>query len=168
MLARLYFQGQVLYVVTRPLRAFALKAFVVVWAVGTTVWPAFAPTPARASTTPAPVSVDSLITVTVAPALGSEAVTVEGKAPAMAPVILILHAMISKDLPTVFVNRRDVTADADGHFSTTVPIAADFWRGSILTVTASSESSVSSATAQTIVTLPNPGVVLPADDVPSH
>jgi len=85
----------------------------------------------------------------------------------MAPVVLVLHATISRDLPTVFVNRAEVTADADGHFVATVPIAPDFWRGSIVTVTATSPSTVSSATAQTVVVLPNPGVVLPADDVPN-
>lgn len=127
-----------------------------------------APARAGAPSTPAPVSVDGSITVTVAPAPGSEAIAVSGRAPAMAPVVLILHATISRDLPTVFLNRRDVTADADGHFSTVVPIAADFWRGSILTVTASSSSTVSSANAETIVVLPNPGVVLPADEVPNH
>jgi hypothetical protein len=127
-----------------------------------------APVPATAGA-PAPVSVDAAaITVTVGPVHGREAVDVEGNAPPMAPVSLILRATISMDIPTVFVNRRDVVADADGHFSTTIPIAADYWRGSILTVTASSSSTVSSAVAQTRVTLPNPGVVLPADDVPNH
>lgn len=118
---------------------------------------------------PAPVSVDAAaMNVTVGPVRGQEAIDVEGKAPPMSPVTLVLQATISMDLPTVYLNRRDVTADADGHFSSIIPIAADYWRGSILTVTASSPSTVSSAVAQTRVTLPNPGVVLPADDVPNH
>ncbi|MBV8153817.1 MAG: hypothetical protein JO241_08500 [Candidatus Eremiobacteraeota bacterium] len=121
-----------------------------------------------ANNVPAPVSVNGAMSVTVAPATGSEAITVSGTAPAMAPVVVLLHATISRDLPNVFVNRRDVFADADGHFSTVVPIGPDFWRGSILTVSVSSSSATASANAQTIVTLPNPGVVLPADDVPSH
>ena len=108
------------------------------------------------------------MTVTVAPATGSEAVTISGTAPAMAPVVLILHAQISRDLPNIFVNRRDVFADADGHFTAVVPIGPDFWRGSILIVSASSSSATAAANAQTVVTLPNPGVVLPADDVPNH
>lgn len=140
----------------------------IVAAVLTVASSAFVPALADAPNSPVPVSVNGNMTVTVAPAVGSEAVTVSGNAPAMAPVVVVLHATFSRDLPTVFVNRRDVFADADGHFTTVVPIGPDFWRGSILTVTASSSSATASATAQTVVTLPNPGVVLPADDVPSH
>ncbi len=124
---------------------------------------AAASSPANA---PVPVSVNGAMTVTVAPAVGSEAITVSGTAPAMGPVVILLHATISRDLPTLFVNRRDVFADADGHFTTIVPIGPDFWRGSILTVSVSSSSATASASAQTVVTLPNPGVVLPADSVP--
>ena len=113
-------------------------------------------------------SVNETITVSVGPANGQEAITIEGKAPAMAPVVLVLHATISRDLPTVYVNRLELTADSDGHFSTVMSIAPNFWRGSILTVSASSTSTVTTATAQTVVVLPNPGVVLPADEMPNH
>jgi hypothetical protein len=149
-----YFRGQVNKFFTATVVAVALSAF----------------TPAQAGTTnaPMPVSVSGNMTVAVAPAVGAEAITVSGTAPAMAPVVVVLHASFSRDLPNVYLNRRDVYADADGHFSTVVPIGPDYWRGSILTVTASSSSATSSATAQTVVTLPNPGVVVPADDVPDH
>ena len=156
---RVYFRGQVLYkIFAAAVLAAATSAFV----------------PALASTTnaPVPVSVNGGMTVTVGPAgglaAGEESITVSGTAPAMAPVVIVLHATFSRDLPTVFINRRDVYADADGHFSTTVPIGPDYWRGSILTVTASSSSATAPAHAQTVVTLPNPGVVLPADVVPDH
>ena len=129
---------------------------------------AFPPAMAATQSVPVPVSVNSNMTVAVAPAVGSEAILVSGTAPAMAPVVVVLHATISRDLPTVYLNRRDVYADADGHFSAVVPIGPDYWRGSILTVTASSSSATAAATAQTVVTLPNPGVVVPADDVPNH
>ena len=122
---------------------------------------------ARADT-PAPVSVNESLSMTVGPAPGADAITVEGKAPAMAPIVLVLHATFSRDLPTVYLNRREVTADADGHFSAIVPVAPDWWRGSIITITATSPSTVGSATAQTLVSLPNPGVVLPADEMPNH
>lgn len=150
----MYFLGQVNKIFAAAVVTVALSAF----------------TPAMASTqgAPAPVSVNSNMTVTVAPAVGSEAITVSGTAPAMAPVVVVLHASFSRDLPDVYLNRRDVYADADGHFATVVPIGPDYWRGSILTVTASSSSTTTSATAQTVVTLPNPGVVVPADDVPNH
>jgi hypothetical protein len=150
-----YFRGQVLYKI--------LAAAVLTVAVS-----AFTPALADAPNAPVPVSVNGGMTVTVAPKIGYEAITVTGTAPAMAPVVLVLHATFSRDLPNVFLNRRDVYADADGHFSTVVPIGPDYWRGSILTVTASSSSATTSATAQTVVTLPNPGVVVPADDVPNH
>jgi hypothetical protein len=141
---------------------------IIVAAVVTVASSAFVPAVADSSNAPVPVSVSGGMTVSVAPAVGSEAVTVSGNAPAMAPVVVVLHATISRDLPTVFVNRRDVFADADGHFTTVVPIGPDYWRGSIMTVTASSSSATASASAQTVVTLPNPGVVLPADSVPDH
>jgi hypothetical protein len=137
-------------------------------AVVTAALSAFTPAMAATQAAPVPVSVNSSMTVTVAPAVGAEAITVTGTAPAMAPVVVVLHASFSRDLPNVYLNRRDVYADADGHFSAIVPIGPDYWRGSILTVTASSSSATTSATAETVVTLPNPGVVVPADDVPNH
>jgi hypothetical protein len=111
------------------------------------------------------------ITVAVGPVQGKEMVSVAGKAPAMAPVTLTIFATISKDLPDVFINRRDILTDSSGHYSAMVPIAPDFWRGTILTVTASSPDVTSTATARTLVIIPNPnvpGVALPADDLPNH
>jgi hypothetical protein len=110
------------------------------------------------------------ITVSAGPVQGKEMISVSGKAPAMAPVTLILFATISKDMPDIFINRRDILTDSSGHFSAMVPIAPDFWRGTILTVTASSPDVTSTATARTIVIVPNPnvGVSLPADDLPNH
>ena len=150
----MYFRGQVLY------RFFVAAVLTAAFS----ALPALAGTPSA----PVPVSVNGTMTVSVAPAPGSEALTVSGTAPAMAPVVVILHATFSRDLPNVYLNRRDVFADADGHFSTVVPIGPDYWRGSIITISASSSSATAAANAQTVVTLPNPGVVLPADDVPNH
>jgi hypothetical protein len=108
------------------------------------------------------------ITVSAGPVEGKEAISVEGKAPALAPVTLTLVATISRDLPNVYLNRREILTDASGHFSAIVPIAADFWRGSIVTVTASSPDTTTTATAHVKVIAPNAGVWLPADDVPNH
>jgi hypothetical protein len=110
------------------------------------------------------------ITVSVGPVQGREAISVSGKAPAMAPVTLTLFATVSKDLPDIFINRRDVLADSSGHYTAMVPIAPDFWRGTVLTVTASSPDVTSTATTKTIVIVPNPNieVALPADDLPNH
>ena len=150
----MYFRGQV------------YKFFMA--AVVTVALSAFTPAIAATQSAPEPVSVNGNMTVTVAPAVGAEAITVTGTAPAMAPVVVVLHASFSRDLPNVYLNRRDVYADADGHFTAVVPIGPDYWRGSIITVTASSSSATASATAQTVVTLPNPGVVVPADADPNH
>jgi len=149
-----YFRGQVTKIFAATVVAVALSTFT--------------PAPAATQSGPVPVSVNGNMTVAVAPAVGREAITVTGTAPAMAPVVVVLHATISRDLPNIYLNRRDVYADADGHFSAVVPIGPDYWRGSILTVTASSSSATASATAETVVTLPNPGVVVPADDMPNH
>lgn len=150
----MYFWGQVLY------RFFVAAVLIAAFSA--------LPAAAAAPNAPVPVSVNGQMSVSVAPVVGSEAITVSGTAPAMAPVVVILHATFSRDLPSVYLNRRDVYADADGHFSAVVPIGPDYWRGSILTISASSSSATAAATVQTIVTLPNPGVVLPADDVPNH
>lgn len=108
------------------------------------------------------------IAVSAGPVQGKEAISVDGRAPALAPVTLTLYATISHDLPTVFLNEREVLTDASGHFSAIVPIAADFMRGSILTVKASSPDTTTTATANIKVIAPNEGVWLPADDVPNH
>ena len=150
----MYFRGQVYKFFAATVLTVALSASV--------------PAIAGNQSAPVPVSVNGNMTVAVAPTVGSEAITVSGTAPAMAPVVVVLHATLSRDLPNIYLNRRDVYADADGHFSAVVPIGPDYWRGSILTVTASSSSATASATAQTVVTLPNPGVVVPADDMPNH
>lgn len=150
----MYFRGQVYKFFSAAVLTVALSAF--------------SPAIAGTQSAPVPVSVNGSMTVAVAPAVGSEALVVSGTAPAMAPVVVVLHGSISRDLPTVYLNRRDVYADADGRFTAVVPIGPDYWRGSILTVTASSSSATTSATAQTVVTLPNPGVVVPADNDPNH
>jgi len=108
------------------------------------------------------------ITVSAGPVQGKEVVSVTGKAPAMAPVTLTLYGTFSRDLPDVFLNRRDILTDSSGHFSAQVPIAPDYWRGTILTVIASSPDVTSTATVKTTVIVPNPEVALPADDLPNH
>jgi hypothetical protein len=108
------------------------------------------------------------LTLTVGPAPGKMALTVEGRAPAYAQVTIVLKGTLSKDLPDVFLTRRDITADEGGRFSTIVSIAPEFWRGSLVTISANSAETASTATAHFTVDLPNPGVVLPADDVPNH
>jgi hypothetical protein len=163
-----YFDGQVLYGYRVRLAAIAERlrpisaAAVLVVAVSVFM-------PGRAiSASVEPITVGTM-TVTIGPVQGKEAVSIEGKAPAMAPVTLRLYGTYSRDLPDVFLNRRDILADASGHFSAVVPVAPDFWRGTVLTVTASSPDAATSATAKTNLVVPNQGIVgLPGDDLPNH
>lgn len=106
------------------------------------------------------------LAVEMQPLAGDEAVTINGQAPAGAPVTLTLLATISSDLPTVVVSRHDVQPDVNGRFSATVPIASDYTRGSILRVLATSAPGVTPATAQVYVGPPNGAMTLPLDQWP--
>jgi hypothetical protein len=154
--------------VTHRLRAKGRRTHLTAAAIIAAACLVFVPVPGSSANVE-PITVGG-ITVSAGPIAGKEAISVTGKAPAMAPVTLTLFATISKDLPDVFVNRRDVLTDSSGHFSAQMPIAPDFWRGTILTVTASSPDVTSTATIKTLVVVPNPnpGVALPADDLPNH
>ncbi len=88
---------------------------------------------------------------------GSEAVVVNGQTPGSAPVTITLFAIISPDLPTVFVSRHDIQTDQNGRFSGVIPIAADYMRGTVLRIVATSASGVSPATAQIVIGQPSPG-----------
>ena len=100
------------------------------------------------------------------PLAGREAVVVEGQAPPAAPVTITLLATISSDIPTVLLTRRELRADSDGRFRAIMPIAADYVRGSILTVRATSVPNVASAETQLLVGAPNEGVSVPAEQLP--
>ncbi|HTX58867.1 MAG TPA: hypothetical protein VMH02_04250 [Verrucomicrobiae bacterium] len=114
-----------------------------------------------------PITVGGM-TVSVAPVPGKEAVQIEGKGPAMAPVTVRLYGTISRDLPNVFLNRRDILADAGGHFSAVVPIGPLYWRGTTLTVTVDSPDATATASAHMTVVIPNPEYGLPGDQLPDH
>ncbi len=162
-----YFEGQVLYGLNVRLAAFAKRLGPSI-AVAVLAIAASAFMLGRAvSASVEPITVGTM-TVTIGPVQGKEAVSIEGKAPAMAPVTLRLYETISRDIPDIFLNRRDILTDASGHFSAVLPVAPDFWRGTILTVTATSPDAASTATAHTTLVPPNAGLGLPADDLPNH
>lgn len=106
------------------------------------------------------------ISIEMQPLPGSEAVTVNGQAPPGAPVTLTLLATISSDIPTVLVSRHDVQPDVSGRFTATLPIASDYYHGSLLRVLATSTFGVTPATANVMVDAPNRDVTLPADQWP--
>ena len=97
---------------------------------------------------------------------GAEAISVEGNAPASAPVTITLLAVLSSDLPTVVVSRNDVVTDANGRFQATIPIASAYERGTLLQVVATSSPGVASAQAQLVVSAPNSGVTVPLEQLP--
>ena len=120
---------------------------------------------ARAETAPSQ-NFRGALSVDIHPLSGDEAVTINGQAPAGAPVTLTLLATISSDLPTIVVSRHDVQPDVNGRFSVAVPIASDYTRGSILRVLATSAPGVTPATAQVYVGPPNGDQTLPLDQWP--
>ncbi len=122
--------------------------------------------PRQPGAAPAPNFTGS-ISIEMQPLPGSEAVTVNGQAPPGAPVTLTLLATISSDIPTVLVSRHDVQPDVNGRFSATLPIAPDYFHGSLLRVLATSTFGVTPATANVMVDAPNRAVKdLPADAWP--
>jgi hypothetical protein len=98
---------------------------------------------------------------------GAEAIDISGKITPSGPVTLTLWTTISRDLPTIVVNRQVVAPDHAGNFQTTMSIAPSFYRGSLLKIVASVPG-ISSATADVIVREPNAGVTGPADQIPSN
>lgn len=107
------------------------------------------------------------LTLSATPSHGSEAVAISGKvAPAALPVTLTLWSTISRDLPTVIVNRQVVRPNTNGDFQTTMSIAPSFFRGSLLRVVASVPG-IAPATAEVTVHEPNAGVTGAADEIPS-
>ena len=97
---------------------------------------------------------------------GSEAITVEGSAPASAPVTITLLAVVSSEIPTVVVSRNDVVTDANGRFEAIIPIASAYERGTLLRVVATSSPGVASAQAQLVMEAPNNGVTVPLEQLP--
>lgn len=97
---------------------------------------------------------------------GAEAITVQGSAPASAPVTITLLAVVSSDVPTIVVSRNDVVTDANGRFSAIIPIASAYERGTLLRVVATSSPGVASAQTQLVMEAPNNGVTVPLEQLP--
>jgi hypothetical protein len=121
----------------------------------------FVPLGAQSADGPAASPVMTLVAI---PAVGAEAVTITGNAPAAYPVEAKLYAKFSRDLPTVYLSRRSVPTDANGHYNVTLPIASAFFRNAIVTVVVQSLPAGPSARASIIVSAPN--FPAPPDDIP--
>jgi len=89
--------------------------------------------------------VSGALTLTAKFSSGSEALEVQGTAPAAVPITLTIFATVDPDIPQVVVDRMDVSADRSGHFSVVVPYAAAFEHNAVLSVKATSLEGVSPA-----------------------
>lgn len=95
---------------------------------------------------PAAVGTREAIVVTARPITGRHALLVMGNAPQNARITLTLLATIAPDLPTVLLQRQAAQADVDGRFVAVVSLAPDFFRGSFLTLIATSDGAESAST----------------------
>jgi hypothetical protein len=119
-------------------------------------------------TVPSPASASGSLSILVSPAPGREAVVVDGSAPAAlrgnaVPVTLTATGTISRDLPTVTLQR--VTLATDGTFHTILSISG-MPRGSVVTVTATSLLGLAPASARITVGAPNRNADSPLDHLP--
>ncbi len=97
---------------------------------------------------------------------GAEALTVDGSAPPSIPVTITLLAVVSSDIPTIVVSRHDVVSDASGRFSTIIPIASAYERGTLLRVVATTASGAGSASSALVIQAPNDGLTVPLEQLP--
>jgi hypothetical protein len=97
---------------------------------------------------------------------GDQTLTVAGKAPANLPVTLSVIGTLSNELPNVLLSRREIVAEADGTFNTTVPVASGYFRGGLITLEASSVTGITPAKKRLELKPVNDGVIVPADQDP--
>ena len=112
---------------------------------------------------PAPAA--TALTVQVHAHKNDESLDVSGTAPAGTSVDIVLYGALSADLPVVRVNHFHTQADTNGVFTLNVPIAANFTRGTVLTIQASTPDGTS-ATARTAVQGPGTEYIPNMDSLP--
>jgi hypothetical protein len=103
-------------------------------------------------------------TLAVTRSPGGETIGLSGDAAPNGRLSVALYARFSRDLPTVLLSRREITADAAGHYTATLPIAPAFFRGAIVTAIVQPPSG---ASAQASVLVTEPNVPAPPDDTPA-
>jgi hypothetical protein len=96
--------------------------------------------------------------------VGSEAVSLAGTAQPNQRLEVALYARFSRDLPTVLLSRRQIAADAAGHYAVTMSTASAFFRDAIVIAVVRAPQTDASAQASLLVTAPN--VPAPPDDTP--
>ena len=86
--------------------------------------------------------------VTVAAAPGSDDVVVNGEATPDSRVSIVLKAIASPQLPTIFINRSFAVADKSGHFSKDISTAPEYFSGSVFIAEASATDDAKPMTAR--------------------
>ena len=97
---------------------------------------------------------------------GTYDLSIEGDAPAGAPITLTTKGTFSSEVPTVTLRVVKLDADPNGHFVAVVPAAPAYFRGGIITVVASSVQGVTDASSQIVLKAPNANVSVPAEQEP--
>lgn len=95
-----------------------------------------------------------------------QSLAVAGQAPPNAPITITLLATLAPEVPTVILSRHDVQSDVYGRFSAVIPVASDYWPGTLVTVLATSVPDVTSASAYVRLGAPNAGVPVPVERTP--
>lgn len=108
----------------------------------------------------------AITSVDVRQVAGTYNLVVGGKAPANAPITVTLVETFTTEIPDVVLSRSSVTADPAGRFYAVVSAAPGYFRGGIITATASSVPGVSSASSTIVLEPPNKSLTnIPADQV---
>ena len=97
---------------------------------------------------------------------GDESLDVSGTAPAGTSVDLVLYGSVSADIPMVRVNHFVVKSSPAGTYALNVPIAANFIRGSVLTIQATGQDGASTSARVTVLG-PGSQYIESMDSIPS-
>jgi hypothetical protein len=94
------------------------------------------------------------VPIDVSTAIGPRAIHIAGTVGGAQRLRAVLYATFSPDLPIVLLTQRTLTADGNGHFDATIPIAPAYFPGAVISVIV--QSSSGSFIGQGSVTIPTP------------
>jgi hypothetical protein len=97
---------------------------------------------------------------------GTWLIDVAGKAPVNLPVTITVTGTFSSEIPDTVLSRTEVQPDTDGRFIAAVSVAPGYFRGSYITVTASSLPGVAPASKRIVMKAPNADLSVPSEEVP--
>ena len=97
-----------------------------------------------------------------------QTLAIVGQAPPNVPITITLLATLAPELPTVILSRHDVQSDVYGRFDAVVPVASDYWPGTLVTVTATSVPAITPASAYLRLGTPNARASVPPERRPRN